>query len=133
MKAGEVKNLKPVRTKEEARVRGRAGGIASGKARRKKKTIRDTLLALRDAAVKDSDQKEFLRGQGVPAEEMTYGVLVALSIINGAFRGNSQMAQLLLKALGELEPDKMEITGKDGKPLSAAPAVQVYLPDNNRG
>lgn len=32
-----VENLKPVRSKEEARERGRAGGIKSGEARRRKK------------------------------------------------------------------------------------------------
>lgn len=32
-----IDNLKPVRTKEEARERGRAGGIASGKARAEQK------------------------------------------------------------------------------------------------
>ena len=36
-------NLDPVKTKEEARKRGRAGGIASGKARREKKLMRETL------------------------------------------------------------------------------------------
>ena len=33
-------NLKPVRTKSEARERGRNGGKASGEARRRKKTMR---------------------------------------------------------------------------------------------
>lgn len=126
------KNLKIIRSTEEARVRGRAGGIASGRARRKKKTIRDTLLALRDASVEDQKQRKFLKAQGVPDAEMTYGVLVALSIINGAFKGNSQMAQLLLKALGELDADKLEVTGKNGAPLTAAPSVQIYLPENGR-
>jgi hypothetical protein len=126
------KNLKIIRSTEEARARGRAGGIASGRARRKKKTIRDTLLALRDASVEDQKQRKFLKAQGVPDAEMTYGVLVALSIINGAFKGNSQMAQLLLKALGELDADKLEVTGKNGAPLTAAPSVQIYLPENGR-
>lgn len=40
--------LKPVRTKEEARERGRKGGIASGIARREKKTFRATLELLLD-------------------------------------------------------------------------------------
>lgn len=39
-----TENLKPVRTKEEARERGRNGGIASGKARREQKLIRDRIL-----------------------------------------------------------------------------------------
>ena len=38
------KNLKPVRSKAEARERGRNGGIASGKARRENKLIKDRIL-----------------------------------------------------------------------------------------
>lgn len=37
-------NLKPVRTKSEARERGRNGGIASGKARKENKLIKDRIL-----------------------------------------------------------------------------------------
>ena len=36
-------NLKPVRTKSEARERGRKGGIASGESRREKATLRECL------------------------------------------------------------------------------------------
>ena len=132
MSCNGTKNLKIIRSTEKAKVLGRAGGIASGRARRKKKMIRDTLRALRDASVEDQKQIKFLKAQGVPDAEMTYGVLVALSIINGAFKGNSQMAQLLLKALGELDADKLEVTGKNGAPLAAAPSVQIYLPENGR-
>lgn len=44
-------NLKPVQTKDEARERGKAGGIASGAARRKKRDLRIALLALMDEKV----------------------------------------------------------------------------------
>lgn len=127
-----TENLKPVRSKSEARERGRKGGIASGKARRKKTSIRETLQKLRDAPVEDKKFRAFLAKHGVAEEDMTYGVLISLSMINGAFRGNSQMTQLLLKSLGELDADKLEVTGKDGAPLPAGPAVTVYLPDNGR-
>ena len=36
------KNLKPVRTKKEARERGRNGGIKSGEVRAQRKTLRVT-------------------------------------------------------------------------------------------
>lgn len=117
---------------EEARRNGRKGGLASAAARKKKKTIRETLMALRDMPVEDSSYKTFLKKNGVADNEMTYGVLISMSIIKGAFRGNSQMTQLLLKSLGELDADKLEVTGKDGAPLPTAPAVTVYLPDNGR-
>lgn len=40
------KNLKPVRSKEEARERGKKGGIKSGKVRAERKTLKEELLAL---------------------------------------------------------------------------------------
>lgn len=39
-------NLQPVRTEEEARAKGRAGGIASGKARRKKRALLESARAV---------------------------------------------------------------------------------------
>lgn len=39
-------NLKPVRTKKEARERGKNGGIASGKARKARKTLKEELLMI---------------------------------------------------------------------------------------
>jgi hypothetical protein len=39
-------NLKPFQSTEEARERGRKGGIASGIARRERKTLREELLLL---------------------------------------------------------------------------------------
>ena len=37
-------NLKPVRSKEEARERGKAGGIKSGEVRRERKAFKEALL-----------------------------------------------------------------------------------------
>lgn len=48
-------NLIPVRTKEEARERGTNGGIASGEARRKRKTLREELIALLESG--DTQQR----------------------------------------------------------------------------
>ena len=39
-------NLIPPRSKDEARTRGKNGGIASGKARREKKALRETMQEL---------------------------------------------------------------------------------------
>lgn len=126
-------NMKPVRTESEAKEKGRKGGLASGRARRRKKTIRETLRALRDMPVADAKYREFLKKNDVDEKDMTYAVLLSMKMIAAACRGNSQMMQLLIKTLGdEIDADKLEVTGKDGAPLSAAPAVQIYLPDNGR-
>lgn len=41
-----TQNLKPVQSKEEARERGKKGGIASGKARQERKALKEELLLL---------------------------------------------------------------------------------------
>ena len=41
-----VKNLKPIRSAEEAREKGKIGGVASGKARRERKTLKEELITL---------------------------------------------------------------------------------------
>jgi len=47
-------NLQPVRTKKEARDRGKQGGLKSGEARRRRRTLREELLViLSDPDVQD--------------------------------------------------------------------------------
>ena len=52
------KNLKPVRTKEEARKRGRQGGIKSGIVRAQRKTLREELITLLETKVEDKTIQE---------------------------------------------------------------------------
>ena len=61
-------NLKPVRTKKEARERGKRGGIKSGEARRKRKTLKEELLTL--------------------LETENYNQKISLSMIHEAEQGN---------------------------------------------
>ena len=44
--ANNIQNLRPVQTKEEARERGAKGGIASGEARRRRRTLKEELLLM---------------------------------------------------------------------------------------
>ncbi len=53
--------LKPVQTKEEARERGRRGGLASGEARRLKRDARATLEALLKGKVTALDGSKMTR------------------------------------------------------------------------
>ena len=51
------KNLKPIRSEEEARIKGKKGGIARGKARLAKKTAREYAIAALEGVIKDKDGK----------------------------------------------------------------------------
>ncbi|MFR1208981.1 MAG: hypothetical protein ACLSED_07350 [Sellimonas intestinalis] len=58
-------NLKPVRTKREARERGRNGGKASGAVRRRKADFRRTLNMLLTAEIDSEEWKPVLEALGV--------------------------------------------------------------------
>ena len=58
------KNMGPVRSSDEARERGRNGGIASGKSRRRKKEVRERLKEALNCAVVNPKVKSMMK-QGI--------------------------------------------------------------------
>lgn len=81
-------NLKPVRTKSEARRRGKKGGIASGKARKERKALREELLLLLS---KDDTQEK-----------------VSLALIKQALDGNTKAFEVIRDTIGEKPVDKID-------------------------
>ena len=66
-------NLKPVRTKSEARERGKKGGIASGKSRRKKAEMRKVARETMDnyfisEGIIEQDLEDFRKWQKLKRE-----------------------------------------------------------------
>ena len=93
-------NLKPVRTESEARALGRNGGIASGEARRKKKTIAEqTMLALNAAmsAERLEDAEETL-GK-LSEDENTLYVGMTAAMIRRALDGDVRAFTALTNAV----------------------------------
>ena len=81
-------NLKPVKTKKEARERGRNGGIKSGEVRRERKTLKEELL--------------LLLAQGNTQEK------ISLSLIQEAMGGNTKAFEVIRDTVGEKPVDKLE-------------------------
>ena len=81
-------NLKPVRSKKEARERGRKGGIASGKARAARKTLKEELIALLENG--DTQEK------------------ISLAMIQEALQGNTKAFEVIRDTIGEKPTDKIE-------------------------
>lgn len=95
-----IQNLKPIQkgqlSSEEAKARGSKGGIASGKARQEKATMKKTLEMLLDTPSKN--------GQ-------TFRELATLGLIRGAIKGNGNNYRTILEVLGEvsqLEEDRQK-------------------------
>lgn len=98
-------NLRPVKTKEEARERGRRGGIASGKVRRQKKDMKQRLQDALELAVVNPEVKTTMKQIGMKGEGTNWDAVVA-SIVAGTIQGTPGYAKLLMELLGEIGSEK---------------------------
>lgn len=108
-------NLRPVRTPEEAKERGRNGGIKSGKVRRAKKKRREIVSQVLDAPLSEDFRKQLegLIGK-VDDEDATIFTMMVGGLVRTAMRGNVQSFNVLYElaesgefAFGDLEDDPL--------------------------
>lgn len=93
-------NLKPVRTSEEAKKRGRNGGIKSGEARRRKKDMYQITKMMLDSQLNASNKKQVKKIAGdLPDEAMTVNAMMVAGQIKSAINGNTRA----FKALAEFQ------------------------------
>lgn len=90
------------RTGEEQVEIARQGGIASGKARREKKTIQKILADLLDSEIKDSPQFAKLASKmGVESDKSVKDIFTMVCLLNSVKGGNLGDLERLSKLLGE--------------------------------
>ena len=90
------------RSGEEAVENGRKGGIASGQARREKKTIQKILADLLDSEIKDSPQFAKLASKmGVESDKSVKDIFTTICLLNSVKSGNLGDLERLSKLLGE--------------------------------
>ena len=98
-----VDNLRTPTT-EEARERGRKGGIASGKARRERKALNDTLSELFSMPIREGKLNELesikslasIKGKNITVQEA-----IILAQIQRALKGDQRAAKLLFDVLDD--------------------------------
>ena len=88
------KNLKPVQSTEEARKRGRNGGIKSGEVRRAKKNLQDTIKMLMGMPAMGAT-KASLKQLGLPEEDQTNMAVFVARLYAMAVNGNLKASELL--------------------------------------
>ena len=115
------KNLIPFtsgQSPDEAVKNGKKGGVASGAARRRRKTMRQTLNALLSAGL-DVSEQEFvekvtprLQALGIDVEDATYQDVMLAGILMKAIRGDVRAAEFIRDTGGDsphLELKKQEL------------------------
>lgn len=105
------------RTTEEQREIARMGGIASGKARQEKATMRKTLEMLLDE--KNNKGK-------------TYRELTTLGLIKGAIDGKADNYKTIVQLLGELQESNNETPSIEIKIVNNEDLEKVMYEDNNK-
>ena len=102
------------RSGEEAVENGRKGGIASGQARREKKTIQKILADLLDSEIKDSPQFTKLASKmGVEIDKSIKDIFTMVCLLNSVKNGNLGDLEKLVKILGEdKENENVEVMEK---------------------
>lgn len=97
-----IDNLR-VPTSEEAREIGRKGGIASAKARKKRKAIKETLDTLLSMTLKENEAANIEEVQSIAAlkgKNITVQEAILLSQIQKAIKGDARAALLIFEMLG---------------------------------
>ena len=79
---------------------GRKGGIASGKAKRKKKALAEMARAFADLSV-NAEKKKQLKDYGVSPEDMTHQMALVAAMFEEGENGNVRAAALLAEWLSE--------------------------------
>ena len=107
-------NLIPAneRTKKELREQTRNGGIKSGEARRRKKTMREALEMLMYNAKLPETTKQMLQAEGIKdAESMNHQMVITRSLIAKAEAGDVQAYNAICAMIGEKPAEKVEMSG----------------------
>ena len=96
-------NLRPVSSKDEARERGRKGGLASGEARRKRKTLKEELL--------------LMLAEGETQQSVT------LALIEKAMSGDTKAFEVIRDTIGEKPVDKVMIADVEPSVIAEVEAI----------
>ena len=95
-------NLIPMneRTEDEQREIARKGGIESGKARRRKRTMKEAAQIALNAPV-SAEKAELLKKYGIAEQDCTNLMLIMVKAVQMATDGNLKAAEFVRDILGE--------------------------------
>ena len=94
-------NLKKFGTDREPREAGKKGGIASGKARRKKRAMKDATKLLLNMAVSQESIAAQMEAMGISEEDLTNQMAMLISMWKEAMSGNVRAAEFLRDTAGQ--------------------------------
>jgi general stress protein YciG len=104
-------NLVPLnrRTKEKQREIARAGGMASGAARRRKRDMQQALNAILDMPLKAGRVQQIRNLSEVKGKNITAEQAILLAMVNRALKGDVRAATFVRDTVGCKPTDRVEL------------------------
>lgn len=109
------------RTKEEQKRIARQGGIASGKVRREKRAMKDTLATLLSMPLKDGMSEDIDKIQSIASlngKNITVQEAIMLAQIKKAVKGDTRAAEFVRDSSGNKLKEGIEISGEINNPFA---------------
>lgn len=114
-------DLKPVQSTEEAKERGRKGGIASGKARREKKLMRETLdiiLAMPMKNGKNADVESIRSFAALKGKNISVQEAILIAQVQKAMKGDTKAAEYVRDTIGQKPVENVAMSGEVNNPFA---------------
>lgn len=101
--AGGADNLIPFseRSKEEARECGRAGGVASGIARRRKRSLKEAADLYLSLPVSDKRKWNRIAARYVEPEDIDNQMAMIVGMVDAAAAGDARAARVIVDLIGD--------------------------------
>lgn len=99
-------------TSDQLRDRARKGGIASAKAKRERKQIKEQLELLLSLPIKDKITKAEIRKLGIDTENIDNQMAMVISMWQKAIKGDVSAATFIRDTLGEKPDSKVNLDMK---------------------
>ena len=118
-------NLKKINlTHDEATRNGKKGGEASGKARRKKKQMKDMFEYILQLDVTDEKLRKQMEEMGIADEQMTINALTCYAMVRKAVEGDTKAAEFIATMTGQKPQEKFKVEGTVDRPITIPKALQ---------
>lgn len=102
-------NLVPIQSTEEARERGRKGGIASGVSRRRKRSLREAADLYLSLPVANRKKWNAIAKEGIDPEDVDNQMAMIIGLTQAAINGDAKAAKLLFELVGDQSGENDEV------------------------
>lgn len=128
---GNPNKIQPIRTTQEARERGKNGGIKSGIARRAKKSLQQLAKSILETQVNDDKAKGFLHSFGLDEQDQNYQALMIAKLLNKALKETDVKAIQTLTTLAGFDGGTLPLA-EDTSVETIDAYQKIYIPNNGR-